>query len=128
MLTTLEAYKDKKVTSLHVMAQVEPALMGLGIVPTGTVIFELVQKNKMPKVLVKTSLKGGKATLDVGRPSSVFNQLIEVVYEGNSDCSTNETIRMIKPTHVGSTTDRGRRVGAREFSGRLARGAGPAGR
>jgi hypothetical protein len=101
VLTTLDVYKDKKVTSLRVTAQVEPALMGLGIAPTGTVIFELVQKNKKPKVLVKTSLKGGKATLDVGRPSSVFNKSIEVVYEGNSDCSTNETITMIKPTHVG---------------------------
>ena len=51
--------------------------------PMGSVIFELVQKNHKTKVLAKVMLKDGKATLRVGKPSTVLNKSIKVIYSGN---------------------------------------------
>jgi hypothetical protein len=85
-------YKNKKVVSLSLEAEVEPVTGGAGV-PTGTVIFELLQKHKKPKVLGTARLSGGTATLSV-RPAVVLNQSIEIIYSGNADFQKSTTTQV----------------------------------
>ena len=61
-------------------------------VPTGTVIFEMVQ-GKRTKVIGTAELSGGKATVSAKIPASLVNQPIEVVYSGDHNflASTDKT-------------------------------------
>jgi fibronectin-binding autotransporter adhesin len=90
-------YRNKKVVSLSIEAEIEPVNASAGM-PTGTVTFELVEKNHKFKVLVKATLKGGKATLDVGKPSTVLNKSIKVVYSGDTEFEPNELTKLIQAT------------------------------
>ena len=75
----------KKVVSLSLNARITPEAPGSGV-PTGTVIFELLQKSKKakPKVLGTVGLSGGTATLLV-KPATVKNKTLEVIYSGDAN-------------------------------------------
>jgi hypothetical protein len=84
MLVGLVGLKKHKVVSLKLEAQVTPVAPATGV-PTGTVVFELLQKGKKkPKVLGMLALDGGTATLPV-RPARVRNKLVTVLYDGDAD-------------------------------------------
>jgi hypothetical protein len=95
MLVGLVVLKKHKVVSLKLEAEVTPVAPATGV-PTGTVVFELLQKGKKkPKVLDMLALDGGTATLPV-RPASVRNKLITVLYDGDTDFQASAFTAKIK--------------------------------
>ncbi len=85
--------REKKVVSLGLEAEIEPKAPGAGV-PTGTVTFELLPKNKKPTVLGTASLSGGVATLTVAT-ASVLNESIKILYGGDADFQTSTLTRTI---------------------------------
>ena len=75
--------EKKNKRSLGLTARIAPLTLGEGV-PTGTVIFELLQKNKKPKILKTLSLSGGITTLAV-KPASVVRKTIKILYSGDQD-------------------------------------------
>ena len=82
MLVSIVGLKKKKVVSLELKAEIESPSLGGGV-PTGSVVFELLQKKKKPTVLGTASLSAGVATLFV-KPTKVLKQSIEVLYSGDA--------------------------------------------
>jgi hypothetical protein len=86
ILVARPVLKKKKVVSFGLTAEIEPSAPG-GSVPTGTVVFELVTKQRkkiITKVLGTAGLSGGGALLTVPA-NSVLEKAITVVYNGNGD-------------------------------------------
>jgi hypothetical protein len=78
---TVQLKKKQKVVTLT--AQIDPPSPG-GAVPTGTVIFEILQHKKKPKILGTAKLVAGTATLPVAS-KLVINKLVTIVYDGDGD-------------------------------------------
>ncbi len=79
-------FKKKKVMSVGLKAEIEPAAPGSGV-PTGSVVFELVKKTKKKSkvtTLGTAALSGGDATLTL-KPNKVLNKPITIVYSGDAD-------------------------------------------
>ena len=69
-------------SSLGLKAEIEPLVLGVGV-PSGSVVFEVLQKNKKPNVLGKVSVHGGTAKLSV-KPGSVLQKSLTIVYSGDA--------------------------------------------
>ena len=83
VLVLRQAKKRNHVAQMALEAGIEPSAPGVGV-PTGMVTFELVKKNKKPKVLGMFPLSGGTVTI-VGPKSLLSQKLVEVMYSGDPD-------------------------------------------
>jgi hypothetical protein len=86
VLVPREVLKKRKLVSLELEVEVEHVAPSTSGVPTGTVIFELLNrsKKKPAKVLGVESLTNGAAILPV-KPKTVLQQPVEILYNGDAD-------------------------------------------
>jgi hypothetical protein len=86
ILVPKPVFKKKKLVSIGLTAAIEPVAPGGGV-PTGKVMFELLQKHRKTlqvKLLGATTLTHGQALIAL-KPKQVLNKSITIVYNGDPD-------------------------------------------